>query len=274
MSFEQDIRQLRNDKGMTQQEVADALHVSRQTVSAWERGKNYPSLDLLKSISELFDVSFEQLLFGGPLEMKNESKNVAESIDKDVSLKTRYKKLTLILGTLVGVFAATGIVLWVGYEKGNDTIDRVNPFLTYQISYAKFPGDAEILKQNKKEDGRWTGWFSVNDMGTEWLKLKLYTGLNHGVKDPYVMVNHKGSYVQEARIVPGGAIDQLKKNNADFIYDYLNTDKYEYGTQAERDAMNKGLRVHNFSTGDYPGYMEENDKTLTKTETTKAESAK
>ncbi|MCW0953472.1 helix-turn-helix domain-containing protein [Weissella ceti] len=264
MSFEHDIKQLRSDKGMTQQQVADALHVSRQTVSTWERGKNYPSLDVLKSISELFDVSFEQLLFGGPLEMKKETKNVAQVIDKEVSLKGRYKKLTIVLGIIFALLIGSATTFYIGYEKGNDTIDRVNPFLPYQISYAKFPGDKEILKQSKKEDGRWSGWFSVNEMGTEWLKLNLYTGLNHGVKDPYVMVNHKGTFVKEAMIVPGAAIDKLKKNNADFIYNYLNTNKYEYVTAKERKELNDGIRIHDFGTGDFPGYMEPLKKLETK----------
>lgn len=254
MSFEQDIKQLRADKGMTQQEVADALHVSRQTVSTWERGKNYPSLDVLKSISELFDVSFEQLLFGGPLEMKKETKNVAQAIDKDVSLKGRYKKTTITLATLFMLLIGSITTFVVGYVQGNEEIDRWNPFLSYQISYAKLPDDKEILKNMNTDDGRWTGWFSVNDMGTEWLKLKLHTGLNPGVKNPYVMVNHKGTFVKEAKIVPGGAIEQLKKSNADFIHKFLTTGD-EFSSQDERDEMNKQLRIHNFSTTMYPGYM-------------------
>lgn len=255
MSFEHDIKQLRADKGMTQQEVADALHVSRQTVSTWERGKNFPSLDLLKSISALFDVSFEQLLFGGPLEMKEETKNVAQSIDKEVSLKRRYKKTTIALAVVFALLIGSVVTFTVGYVQGNEKIDRWNPFLSYQISYAKLPSDKEILQEIKTEDGRWTGWFSVNDMGTEWQKLKLHTGVNPGVKDPYVMVNHKGTFVKEAKIVPGGAIEQLKKNNADFIHTFLTTGFDEYDSQSERDELNKQLRIHNFSTTMYPGYM-------------------
>ncbi|MGO3489642.1 MAG: helix-turn-helix transcriptional regulator, partial [Leuconostoc carnosum] len=60
MSFEQDIKKLRMGQGMTQQELADRVHVSRQTVSTWETGKNYPSLDVLRSLSLLFDISFEK----------------------------------------------------------------------------------------------------------------------------------------------------------------------------------------------------------------------
>ena len=50
-------------------------------------------------------------------------------------------------------------------------------------------------------------------MGNEWTKLTLTTGLNHGVKDPYVMAYHKGSYVKVARIVPRTYINQTYVSN-------------------------------------------------------------
>ena len=48
----QNIRRLRKEKGMSQEQLAQALHVTRQTVSAWERGIAQPGLDVLGQIAQ------------------------------------------------------------------------------------------------------------------------------------------------------------------------------------------------------------------------------
>jgi len=256
MSFEQDFKRIRTDKNMTQQEVADALHVSRQTVSAWERGKNYPSLDVLRSISELFDVSFENLLFGEVDEMPKVRGNVADEMEKDISLKGKYRTLSIVLGTLFTLLIVFSVTLYVGYQKGIDKIDRINPFLQYNVAYTKLPSDTELRKLMKNGDGRWTAWFSDDDMGLEHTKLTLATGLNPGIKDPYVMAIHKGSFVREARIVPGAMINPLRKHDIDTLQDYFKTGWDGAISQNNRDELNKKIRFHGEVTSvDYDGQM-------------------
>lgn len=58
------IRDLRNEKSMTQDQLAETLHVTRQAVSNWENGKTEPGIDTLTQIAELFDVSIERVLYG------------------------------------------------------------------------------------------------------------------------------------------------------------------------------------------------------------------
>ena len=55
------LRELREQQGMTQQELANKLHVSRQTVISLERGKYNPSLNLAFTISRLFGVTIEEV---------------------------------------------------------------------------------------------------------------------------------------------------------------------------------------------------------------------
>ena len=58
------IRTLRKAKGLTQEELAAQLHVTRQAVSSWERGGSCPDFDTLKALAELLDATPEQLLYG------------------------------------------------------------------------------------------------------------------------------------------------------------------------------------------------------------------
>lgn len=58
------MKKIRNELGMTQQEVADRLNVTRQAVSSWENGKNHPDLATLENIARVYDVELEELIYG------------------------------------------------------------------------------------------------------------------------------------------------------------------------------------------------------------------
>ena len=67
MEFNEKLQELRKSRGLTQEELADALFVSRTAVSKWESGRGYPSIDSLKDISRFFLVSIDDLLSGDKL---------------------------------------------------------------------------------------------------------------------------------------------------------------------------------------------------------------
>lgn len=58
------IKRLRQKRGLTQEELAGKLHVTRQAVSNWETGKNQPDIELLKSLAETLEVDVTELLYG------------------------------------------------------------------------------------------------------------------------------------------------------------------------------------------------------------------
>ena len=64
MEFNEKLQDLRKQKGLTQEELAEVLFVSRTAVSKWESGRGYPSIDTLKTIAEFFCVTVDELLSG------------------------------------------------------------------------------------------------------------------------------------------------------------------------------------------------------------------
>ncbi len=62
MEFNEKLQELRKQKGLTQEELAGMLYVSRTAISKWESGRGYPSIDSLKAISKFFSVSLDELL--------------------------------------------------------------------------------------------------------------------------------------------------------------------------------------------------------------------
>lgn len=75
MEFHEKLQELRKIRGLTQEELAEALFVSRTAISKWESGRGYPSIDSLKEISRYFSVSIDDLLSGDQLIFIAEKEN-------------------------------------------------------------------------------------------------------------------------------------------------------------------------------------------------------
>ncbi len=55
------LKTLRINKGLRQADMASALNVNRKTISAWEKGKSLPAVDMVDAICELFGVSYDDI---------------------------------------------------------------------------------------------------------------------------------------------------------------------------------------------------------------------
>ena len=64
MEFNEKLQELRKQKGLTQEELAELLYVSRTAISKWESGRGFPNIESLKAISKCFSVSLDELLSG------------------------------------------------------------------------------------------------------------------------------------------------------------------------------------------------------------------
>lgn len=67
LEFNEKLQELRKNRGLTQEELAESLYVSRTAISKWESGRGYPGIDSLKAISGYFDISIDELLSGKEL---------------------------------------------------------------------------------------------------------------------------------------------------------------------------------------------------------------
>jgi transcriptional regulator with XRE-family HTH domain len=85
MEFNEKLQELRKSRSMTQEELAEALFVSRSAISKWESGRGYPSIDSLKEMSRFFSVTVDDLICSDEMisVAENEKRELA---DKYVSL--------------------------------------------------------------------------------------------------------------------------------------------------------------------------------------------
>lgn len=100
MNVGNQITNIRKTHGMTQEELGQLLHVTRQTVSNWENAKSYPDLQTLVDISNRFDVSLDTILKG--------DETMVKAIDME-RLSGRIRKEKFIIDFFTG--AGTGILV-------------------------------------------------------------------------------------------------------------------------------------------------------------------
>ena len=79
MEFNNKLYELRKQKGFSQEELANRLNVSRQTISKWEVGESTPDMENLVAISELFEISLDELVLNKVPEEVDTSAQVVKS---------------------------------------------------------------------------------------------------------------------------------------------------------------------------------------------------
>ena len=89
MTFGEKLRKLRTDRGLTQDDLAEKIYVTRTAISKWESDRGYPNIDSLKAISKFFSVSIDDLL------SPDEVLTIAEQDNKQK--ETRFKDLVYAL---------------------------------------------------------------------------------------------------------------------------------------------------------------------------------
>ena len=103
MEFNEKLQELRKSRSLTQEELAEALFVSRTTISKWESGRGYPSLDSLKEISKFFSVSIDDLICSEEIISAAEDEK-KECMDKYLSLICNTLDIFLALLLFLPVF--------------------------------------------------------------------------------------------------------------------------------------------------------------------------
>lgn len=123
MEFHEKLQELRKSRGLTQEELAQELYVSRTAVSKWESGRGYPGIDSLKVISAYFSVTIDDLLSGEKLLSIAEQEN-----------KSNIRSICDLLWGMVDIGAFLLIVLPLYPNKTTAYVSSVNLFAYTEMS--------------------------------------------------------------------------------------------------------------------------------------------
>ncbi|MCR5104491.1 MAG: helix-turn-helix domain-containing protein [Eubacterium sp.] len=127
MEFNNKLYELRKQKGFSQEELANRLNVSRQTISKWEVGESTPDMENLVAISELFEISLDELVLNKVPEEADTSAQVVKSefysdIKENVLTdenRKKAKKGLKIAAIVLGIIVLIDLISFVIYVLMN-----------------------------------------------------------------------------------------------------------------------------------------------------------
>ena len=128
------ILELRKDKKMTQQELADKIGVTDRAISKWENGRGMPDISLMKPLCEILDITLNELISGEKIDKKEYQKKSDENIFKTIKYtnkKTNFFKKFLIC--LISVFLILILMFIIDVRKMNQNEEVV--FSTWGFDY-------------------------------------------------------------------------------------------------------------------------------------------
>ncbi len=218
MQFHEKLKQLRKEKQLTQEELADEIHVSRSAVAKWENGLGLPSDESLQEIAAFFGVNREDLLADREIE--------TIIIEKNGKLSRQKKWLIAFISLACAFLITTAVILGIYLTRKEDAPAGSGESVITGI-YGSFNTEYETVK------------------GSENIRVyRLKTGETY---EFYVLASFRGSrYVM------------LGKGSVEIYYDtqLLAFDEGEYWDDPEREATPTYDFPFYFTCYDIPAYTE------------------
>ena len=222
------IKKLRKEKKWSQEQLASKLFVDTSTINRWEKGKRYPRLDDLYKLSEIFDISLNELLIGERITKENKTQ-IRMSLYKYLkSIIKKMNKLKIILLILSLILIITFILLASIYFLENYNSIYVYKFFGSSATY-KVENGLLILSKNKI-------YFQIGDINPIPQKISIYRIFNDErkliyqgnyqniISDNYgynALISYKDFIHNKQSIILEINNEEIKLN---FVKDFVNND--------------------------------------------------
>ena len=142
MELNEQIKKYRTEMNISQEELAEKIYVTRQSISNWENGKTYPDIHSLLLLSSLFGISLDQLVKGDIEIMK-------EEIKKEETAKTnRYGKIYTIM-LITTAISAVPLFMWLGVWAFIPwgIIWAISMYFAFKVEKVKKDNDVQTYKE-------------------------------------------------------------------------------------------------------------------------------
>ena len=154
MNIGDKIKEHRLKKEWTQEQLAQLLNVSRPTVSSWEVGRNYPDLETIIAISDLFGISLDKLL--------REDKEMAKDTTKKIRRGKIYKRALITVGVIFLIYVGYNLKLRFNEHTYRNNLQENG---WEQVSAGEFQGENHFYELTENDVNYWisvlpTGWIS------------------------------------------------------------------------------------------------------------------
>ena len=142
MELNEQIKKYRTEMNISQEELAEKIYVTRQSISNWENGKTYPDIHSLLLLSSLFGISLDQLVKGDIEIMKEEIKK------EEIAKMNCYGKIYTIM-LIVTAISAVPLFMWLGVWAFIPwgIIWAISMYFAFKIEKVKKDNDVQTYKE-------------------------------------------------------------------------------------------------------------------------------
>lgn len=126
------IKEKRTKSGLTQEDLAKKLHVSRSTISNWEINRNYPDIKLIVNISNILDIPLKELL--------QEDSDIVNRLSEDTIIRKKISKRNKILYFLIFILIISLLSVVIYFSNINDISNKkeiVGAYISNEKLYVK-----------------------------------------------------------------------------------------------------------------------------------------
>ncbi|MBR5663022.1 MAG: helix-turn-helix domain-containing protein [Bacilli bacterium] len=171
MKFGENLKQIRKSKNISQEELAERLGVSRQSVSKWETGENYPSMFNIMCLCDIFKCKINNLVHESMPEFNSLDEEIKMSVVKFKENEQKkmkgFTKVLYIVSNIAKVFSIIAIVfsllLVIGgaivipnttIDKMNNTIKVFDKKISYELTDEKLVIDGDVVTRHDKDEAK------------------------------------------------------------------------------------------------------------------------
>lgn len=181
--FKDKVKDLRKEKNLTQDELAQHLNISRQSISKWENGNSYPTKLMINKLAEFFDIQVSDLL--------NNEETMLISIDNSTSIGDVKKRFVMLLSILFIILIGLLLFVWIFnnrinlIEQTQNEVVEIDPLLGYivldQIGLAAYDRNDEDTIYALIDSGLYPyEYLNIRGNYNSWESNKLFEKFSQG----------------------------------------------------------------------------------------------
>lgn len=211
--------EIRRDSKLTQEEFAEKFCVTHQTISNWEKGKTYPDLETLVSISDAFNISLDELIKGDKKMVSNMTKEQKSGVKYSRVVKVG-AVIMILLSLAFAFYAIRYYQLRPQIENKFNNAIRDNGFVA-----ENHPDESEMFDMFKDEDGI--------QYRITWTIFPKFSSIHLDYEEPFKMVR---AVIQPA-VDNNYSINVVASENMTHIYFNENMEKVHSGEVVKEEPI-------------------------------------
>lgn len=146
MNFSEKLKEIRKNEGLSQEQLAEKIGVSRQAITKWETGKGLPDVENIVILAEIFKITLDELLRGSVVKQEHETTVYTSETIYDIDCK---KHFDVNIGSAATIILSSGTDEKLHVKLFSETIENLDTMFKIKLDEKKNKLDVNCLNKNK-----------------------------------------------------------------------------------------------------------------------------